>query len=160
MERVEDKRCVELRIIVRFEKKICKQTNFFKVLLLFMKRFLYLPPEIVLNKEYGPPVDVWAVGVLNYELLAGNPPFEENTVEESYRRIKQGIYHFPAHFTPLVKDCIKNMLVVNPERRHKPEQIQKHSWIVKFARPHIFKNGKYVGRKNLMNNQFEEEEED
>lgn len=118
----------------------------------------YLPPEILQNLEYGPPVDIWAVGVLNYELLAGSPPFEENNIDESYRRIKQAIYHFPTHFTPLVKDCIKKMLVVNPEKRAKPKHIQQHSWITQFARPHIFKDGKFVGRFNLMKKAFEKEE--
>lgn len=35
----------------------------------------YLAPEILLNKAYGKPVDIWALGVLIYEQAAGVPPF-------------------------------------------------------------------------------------
>lgn len=116
----------------------------------------YLPPEILSGQDYGPAVDMWAVGVLNYELLVGNPPFEEDNMEETYRRIKQGIYQFPQNVSQLAKDCIRRMLVVNAERRAKPVQIQTHSWIMKYARPHIFKNNKYVGRINLVSKKIEQ----
>jgi serine/threonine protein kinase len=36
----------------------------------------YLPPEMVEGREHGSGVDVWGLGVLAYELLFGNPPFE------------------------------------------------------------------------------------
>ena len=32
--------------------------------------FLYLPPEAVLEKRFGPPMDVWAVGCVALEMLA------------------------------------------------------------------------------------------
>ena len=37
----------------------------------------YLPPEMVLGKEHSEKVDLWALGVLTYEFLCGNPPFED-----------------------------------------------------------------------------------
>lgn len=36
----------------------------------------YLPPEMVEGREHGSGVDVWGLGVLTYEFLYGNPPFE------------------------------------------------------------------------------------
>jgi serine/threonine protein kinase len=32
----------------------------------------YLAPEILLNKGHGKPVDWWCLGILVYEMLAGN----------------------------------------------------------------------------------------
>lgn len=32
----------------------------------------YLAPEILLNKGHGKPVDWWCLGILIYEMLAGN----------------------------------------------------------------------------------------
>ena len=39
----------------------------------------YLSPEQVLGHEPGPASDIYSVGVLLYELLAGRPPFEAET---------------------------------------------------------------------------------
>lgn len=35
----------------------------------------YLAPEVVAGRRYGPPVDVWSVGVLAHILLTGRLPF-------------------------------------------------------------------------------------
>ena len=37
----------------------------------------YLPPEMVEVREHSEKVDYWALGVLTYEFICGNPPFED-----------------------------------------------------------------------------------
>jgi aurora kinase len=45
----------------------------------------YLPPEMVEGKEHNEKVDYWALGVLTYEFMVGNPPFEDrNSVNGRY----------------------------------------------------------------------------
>ncbi|NXF64933.1 CAMKV protein, partial [Ciccaba nigrolineata] len=41
----------------------------------------YLAPEVVGRQRYGRPVDCWAIGVIMYILLSGNPPFYEEADE-------------------------------------------------------------------------------
>ncbi|EGR29134.1 protein kinase a catalytic subunit, putative [Ichthyophthirius multifiliis] len=35
----------------------------------------YLAPEVILNKGHGKSVDLWAIGVLFYEMISGKTPF-------------------------------------------------------------------------------------
>jgi aurora kinase len=37
---------------------------------------LYLSPEMIRGEQYDESVDIWAVGVLTYELLVGSMPFK------------------------------------------------------------------------------------
>ena len=37
----------------------------------------YMAPELILKKEhFGPPLDIWALGVLLYQILKGKCPFQ------------------------------------------------------------------------------------
>jgi aurora kinase A len=36
----------------------------------------YLPPEMVDRSTYDEKVDLWALGILAFELIVGSPPFE------------------------------------------------------------------------------------
>ena len=36
----------------------------------------YLPPEYAQGVDSGPKRDIWAVGILAFEMLAGRTPFE------------------------------------------------------------------------------------
>lgn len=49
---------------------------------------------------HGMPVDLWALGVLIYELLVGQTPFKSASVDEMYERIAAGDYAFPAAPAP------------------------------------------------------------
>jgi serine/threonine protein kinase len=43
--------------------------------------------------------DIWACGVIMYSLLVGKPPFETNSVEETYHRIRVRSFFFWLKFT-------------------------------------------------------------
>lgn len=48
----------------------------------------YAAPELVMGKEYfGSEVDVWAMGVLLYALLAGFLPFDDQNIDTLYKKI-------------------------------------------------------------------------
>lgn len=46
----------------------------------------YLAPEIVNRYTYNAAVDLWSLGVLMYEFLVGEAPFEDTPVL-TYKRI-------------------------------------------------------------------------
>lgn len=47
----------------------------------------YLPPEMIEGHTHTEKVDLWCIGVLCYECLVGNPPFETASHSETYKRI-------------------------------------------------------------------------
>ncbi|KAI9248178.1 kinase-like domain-containing protein [Sporodiniella umbellata] len=65
----------------------------------------YLPPEMIANEPHSQKADVWALGVICYELMMGRPPFEELSenetvsVEKTYDRIKKVDVKFPVNIS-------------------------------------------------------------
>jgi serine/threonine protein kinase len=45
----------------------------------------YLSPEILKGQRYDEKVDLWAIGILAYELLLGKSPFEIYDYEDLYK---------------------------------------------------------------------------
>ncbi|CAN6674223.1 spindle assembly checkpoint kinase [Trichomonascus vanleenenianus] len=95
----------------------------------------YLPPEMVEAKEHDYKVDIWSLGVLTYEFLVGNPPFEESGHAATYKRISKVDLKIPSFVSPEAGDLIKRLLQHDPEKRYALDQIDKHPWIVK-NKPH------------------------
>ncbi|CAL6326969.1 unnamed protein product [Bathycoccus prasinos] len=77
----------------------------------------YMAPEVTLRKGYAFAVDVWAVGVLLYELLTGKAPFAAKTDGERHQRITRGDVRFPKTFNLEAKDIVSKLLIVDPSRR-------------------------------------------
>ncbi|KAF7970274.1 hypothetical protein HWV62_24462 [Athelia sp. TMB] len=93
----------------------------------------YLPPEMVEQKEHNEKVDYWALGVLTYEFLIGNPPFEDRSgVNATYRRIAKVDLKIPPHVSPEARDLISRLLRYNPEHRLPLKDVSNHPWIVKY----------------------------
>ena len=59
---------------------------------------IYMAPEMVARRSYGKPVDFWSLGVLVYEMLAGEPPFYHRETKELHRKILTEKPRFPPVF--------------------------------------------------------------
>jgi len=90
----------------------------------------YLPPEMIEGSMHDEKVDLWSLGVLTYEFLVGNPPFEAETNNETYRRITKVDLRFPSHLSTDAKDLISRLLRKDPAERLGLEDVLKHQWIV------------------------------
>ncbi|CAJ2510153.1 Uu.00g060530.m01.CDS01 [Anthostomella pinea] len=94
----------------------------------------YLPPEMLKpgssDNSYNEKVDLWSLGVLTYEFLVGEAPFEDTPVM-TQRRIARADMTIPSFVSPEARDLIKRLLVLDPEKRIPLEQVQTHPWIVK-----------------------------
>ncbi|SCU80739.1 LAME_0B04390g1_1 [Lachancea meyersii CBS 8951] len=91
----------------------------------------YLSPELIKWREYDNRADVWALGVLAFELLVGNPPFEESSKELTYRRILKRDLLFPDHVSVPARDLISRLLAYEPNSRIPLKDVKNHPWIEK-----------------------------
>ncbi|KAJ8378453.1 hypothetical protein AAFF_G00242680 [Aldrovandia affinis] len=95
----------------------------------------YVAPEILSEKGYGLPVDMWATGVILYILLSGFPPFrsQEKDQDELFELIQQGEYEFLPpywdHISDGAKGLIRGLLLVDPGARLTAEQALHHPWV-------------------------------
>jgi serine/threonine protein kinase len=82
-------------------------------------------------------VDVWALGIILYALLIGKPPFEADTVEDTYRRIKHGSYEFPKQIpiSPEAKHLIRGMLEATPKNRMTLAAVKTHDFVTASKAP-------------------------
>uniref|UniRef100_A0A914HW45 Protein kinase C n=1 Tax=Globodera rostochiensis TaxID=31243 RepID=A0A914HW45_GLORO len=55
----------------------------------------YIAPEIILYQPYGKSVDWWAYGVLLFEMLAGQPPFDGEDEDELFTAITEHNVSYP-----------------------------------------------------------------
>lgn len=91
----------------------------------------YMAPEIVMKKEYcGPPVDIWASGVLLFAMLCGCFPFKGSNDRELYKKIMKGIFTIPEHVPSGARNLINRILNVDACKRPTAQQIMQDPWIM------------------------------
>lgn len=97
----------------------------------------YVAPEILASMEYDRAVDLWAYGILIFELLKGSSPFADkyNDATTIYRNIQRGFHKvkIPSYFSVEVISMLNALLCHNPEERlgyqiGGTQKIQNHPW--------------------------------
>merc|ERR1712130_1064633 len=89
----------------------------------------YIAPEVLGKKGHSYEVDVWRIGCILYTLLVGKPPFETQTLKDTYTRIKKNEYHIPSRIGPLARNLIQRLLQHEPARRPSVGEILKDDFM-------------------------------
>ncbi|XP_049308167.1 uncharacterized protein LOC105230646 isoform X7 [Bactrocera dorsalis] len=94
----------------------------------------YAAPEVFQGLEYdGPKADIWSLGVVLYALVCGALPFNGDTLLELKGRVVTGKFRIPYFMSRDCEHLLRNMLVVEPDRRYTLKQIIKHRWLSDWA---------------------------
>uniref|UniRef100_A0A673B3A8 Protein kinase C n=1 Tax=Sphaeramia orbicularis TaxID=375764 RepID=A0A673B3A8_9TELE len=77
----------------------------------------YIAPEILLGQKYTFSVDWWSFGVLVYEMLIGQSPFQGDDEDELFESIRSDTPHYPRWITKESKNLIELLFERDPSRR-------------------------------------------
>ncbi|KAL6102167.1 prkce [Pungitius sinensis] len=77
----------------------------------------YIAPEILQELDYGPSVDWWALGVLMYEMMAGQPPFEADNEDDLFESILHDDVLYPVWLSKEAVSILKAFMTKSPNKR-------------------------------------------
>jgi len=83
----------------------------------------YIAPEVLGKKGHSYEVDIWSLGCILYTLLVGKPPFETQTLKDTYSRIKRNEYFIPSKIGPLARKLIERLLQNDPTKRPSVKEV-------------------------------------
>jgi len=81
------------------------------------------------SPQYSFPVDLWAAGVLTYEMLVGMLPFSAASLNLLEKKIRLAEPLLPINLSEVAKDFIAQALTKNPKDRPKIWGLINHPWI-------------------------------
>nr|XP_060642406.1 3-phosphoinositide-dependent protein kinase 1 [Anolis sagrei ordinatus] len=84
----------------------------------------YVSPELLTEKSACKSSDLWALGCIVYQLVAGLPPFRAGNEYLIFQKIIKLEYDFPEKFFPKAKDLVEKLLVLDPTKRLGCEEMQ------------------------------------
>ncbi|RPB28841.1 Pkinase-domain-containing protein [Terfezia boudieri ATCC MYA-4762] len=92
---------------------------------------LYMAPEILRYEKYDAKADLWSLGTVLYEMIAGRPPFRASNHVDLLRKIEEGMdkINFPSKCVASneIKDLIYGLLKRSPVERMGFAQFFNHS---------------------------------
>ncbi|DBB18151.1 hypothetical protein WJX82_009716 [Trebouxia sp. C0006] len=95
----------------------------------------YQAPEVIMRRGTTKAADYWALGVLIFEMLVGDPPFKSLSGDpwDTFRRTLSGRFYVPNFISESASSLICQLLQVSPERRlgsgpTGATEIKQHKW--------------------------------
>lgn len=92
----------------------------------------YLSPEMVQNQPHDYTVDIWAAGVLLFEMLTGRPPFSASSQVKALTRITDVDLQIPEMISAMARDLIIKLLRKEPSERLALQDAEQHPWVQRY----------------------------
>ena len=86
----------------------------------------YMAPEMIKGQKHSFEVDIWALGVLLYEILHGYSPFEALKEADKCQNIANAKFIFEKSISENAKDLITKMIQIQPNNRIKLNEALTH----------------------------------
>lgn len=77
----------------------------------------YVSPELLTDKTASRASDLWALGCIIYQMVAGLPPFRSRSEYMIFQKILKLEYEIPDGFDELAKSLVSQLLVLEPTQR-------------------------------------------
>ena len=94
---------------------------------------IYHSPEMLLKKGYDTRVDIWAIGILIFELMVGRPPFKSDAQHSMEDNIVHLRINWPNTMNLLAKNLISKLLKLEPDQRLTLKEILEHQFILNYV---------------------------
>ena len=83
--------------------------------------------QMLKGEEVAFGADLWALGCLVYQMLAGTPPFRAASEYLTFQRINDLDLTFPEEFPPDARALVEQLLVSDPQLRFGASLLVLHS---------------------------------
>ena len=91
------------------------------------------PERLSENKKNSPvdySIDMWSLGILTYELLMGETPFQyEGKIKKLLNEIYSGYVPFDKDFPEDARNFTFNLLQANPKKRLTIKEAREHPFL-------------------------------
>lgn len=90
---------------------------------------LYMAPEVLEGRGYGHETDLWSLGCIIYEMLAGESPFNTRSILHLMKLIRYSCIKWPSFLSSTCISFLKGLLVNNPQKRMSWDEILQHKFV-------------------------------
>ncbi|XP_013146381.1 PREDICTED: serine/threonine-protein kinase fused isoform X2 [Papilio polytes] len=91
---------------------------------------LYMAPELIDEKPYDHQADLWSLGCIVYELMAGQPPFCTMSIWQLVRMIRHKPVQWPSFISMEARSFLQGLLHKDPGKRMSWPEILEHPFVL------------------------------
>ena len=107
----------------------CNSHHFIKSFNSFVGTPGFTAPEIIDSVGYDESCDIFSLGVCLYAMVVGKTPYQMQNEDSKLLRAQIEELNYPESLSEPLKDLLKRMMVGDPAKRIKIEDIIRHPWV-------------------------------